>query len=75
MWDPGLTFDGDPAPGTSQVSLVIVAFSSGRLLVTRESKRGSDNPFYSYPPSPMRIRNPRTYSYQEPLSDPRVSKG
>lgn len=53
MGHPGLTFHGDPDPRTGQVSLVIVAFSSGRLLVTREAGKGSGNPLYSYPPSPM----------------------
>lgn len=44
MGHPGLTFDGDPAPRTGQVSLVITAFSSGRLLVTREAGKGSGKP-------------------------------
>lgn len=44
MGHPGLTFDGDPAPRTGQVSLMITAFSSGRLLVTREAGKGSGKP-------------------------------
>lgn len=69
MGYPGLTFDGDPAPRTGQVSLVIAAFSSGRLLVTRKAGKGSGNPFYSYPPSPTGVLNLRIYRsplYQEP---------
>lgn len=44
MGHPGLTFDGDPAPRTGQVSLVIAAFSSARLLVTRGAGKASGNP-------------------------------
>jgi hypothetical protein len=44
MGHPGLTFNRDPAPRTGQVSLVITAFLSGRLLVTREAGKGSGNP-------------------------------
>lgn len=54
IWDPGLTFDGDPATRTGQVSLVIFVFPSGRFLVTREAGKGSGNSLLLLPPKSHR---------------------
>lgn len=68
MGHPGLTFDGDPAPRTGQVSLVIAAFLSSRLLVTRKAGKGSGNqhPFYPCPQVPRRILSHARSELEEP---------
>lgn len=78
MGHPGLTFHGDPAPRTGQVSLVTVAFSSGRLLVTRGRNWIRTPPSTPIPQVPQGILNLRIYRstlYQEPPSDTRAIQG
>lgn len=78
MGYPGLTFHGDPAPRTGQVSLVIIPFSSGRLLVTRGRKwvrQPPSTPIPQVPQGLLNLRISRSPLYQEPPPDTRAIQG
>lgn len=60
MWSSRLTSDGDPAPRTSQASLMVASFQGGGLLVMGKQERGSGTLYSCPPPFPLEILNLRS---------------